>query len=161
MFHRQTSGTSDWSLPSPSRRDRDEYNQVSQARLVAYASHQKQRETLIFRSPQISSRIDFDGVQPELALHLLDAHFNRQHYTYLISYRPAIIDSLINNGPYCNKILLNAIYLSSSIYSDRPELRANPNDPQSAGEHYYQRLRYLLVDHLDKPSIPTARHVTL
>lgn len=157
MFHRQSPGSNEMTSPRfTSGTEREKQNQISQARLVAYASEQKQRELILLRNPSMNQNLDFDGVDPELALHMIDTHFNRQHYTFMISYRPAIMDSLANGGRYCNKILLNAIYLSSSVYSDRVELRSNPSDPYSAGEQFYRRLRSLFPEHIDTPSIPTA-----
>lgn len=109
----------------------------------------------MFRNPR--DLMDLDGVDPELAKHLLDLHFNRQHYAYLISYRPAIMDSLASGGgPFANKLLLNAIFYSTSLYSDRLCLRADRDDPQTVGRRFYDRFRELLVDELDKPSIPSA-----
>jgi hypothetical protein len=29
-----------------------------------------------------------DGVAPDLAMHLLGLHWNRQHYGFMVSYRP-------------------------------------------------------------------------
>lgn len=128
---------------------------ASKARLISNAALQRQREARMFRQPK--DLMDLDGNDPELAKHLLDLHFNRQHYAYLISYRPAIMDSLANGGgPFANKLLLNSIFYSTSLYSDRLSLRADPDDPQSVGKRFYDRFRELLVDELDKPSIPSA-----
>ena len=128
---------------------------AARARLVSNASVQRQKEARLFRQPV--DLLELDGCDPELARHLIALHFNRQHFAYLISYRPAIMDSLASGGgPWCNKLLLNALYYSSSLYSDRPCVLANPNDPQSAGAYFYDRFRQLLVYELDKPSIPTA-----
>ncbi|KAF5501228.1 Nitrogen assimilation transcription factor nit-4 [Colletotrichum siamense] len=66
------------------------------------------------------------------------------------------MDSLVRNGPYSNKLLLNAIYLQSSLYSDRTCLRLNSADPQSRGMAYYNRFKVLLADYVDKPTIPTV-----
>ncbi|KAF5554191.1 hypothetical protein FNAPI_6526 [Fusarium napiforme] len=133
----------------------DDAISASKARLISNAALQRQREARMFRNPR--DLMDLDGVDPELAKHLLDLHFNRQHYAYLISYRPAIMDSLASGGgPFANKLLLNAIFYSTSLYSDRPSLRADPDDPQSVGRRFYDRFRELLVDELDKPSIPSA-----
>ncbi|KAF7563936.1 hypothetical protein G7046_g221 [Stylonectria norvegica] len=127
----------------------------SKARLISNAALQRQREARMFRQPQ--DLMDLDGCDPEMAKHLLDLHFNRQHYAYLISYRPAIMDSLASGGgPFANKLLLNSIFYSTSLYSDRLSLRADPDDPQSVGKRFYDRFRELLVDELDKPSIPSA-----
>lgn len=128
---------------------------ASKARLISNAALQRQREPSMFRQP--SNVVDLDGCDPELARHLLDLHFNRQHYAYLISYRPAIMGSLANGGgPWVNKLLLNAIYYSSTLYSDRQCLRSNPEDPNSIGTRFYRRFRQLLADEIDKPSIPSA-----
>lgn len=145
--------------PPLSDSERDRSNEASRARLVAFASQQHQREEFLRQNPSSLAQIDFDGVEPDLALHLIDAHFNRQHFTFMITYRHAIMDSLINNGPYCNKILLNAIYLSSSIYSGRAELRPDPD--QATGHRFLSRLRSLLAEYIDKPSIPTAAGLLL
>ncbi|CEL06441.1 hypothetical protein ASPCAL09618 [Aspergillus calidoustus] len=127
----------------------------SKARLVSNAALQRQRESRLYRQP--TNLVDFDGCEPDLARHLLDLHFNRQHYAYMISYRPAIMESLVNGGgPWVNKLLLNAIYYSSTLYSDRQGLRSDVNDPNSMSARFYQRFRQLLPDELDKPSIPTA-----
>lgn len=128
---------------------------ASKARLISNAALQKQREARLFSQPR--NLMDLDGCDPELARHLIQLHFNRQHYAYLVSYRPAIMDSLASgDGRWCNKLLLNAIFYSCAIYSDRECLRSDPADPQSVGKHFYDRIRQLLVDEIDKPSIPSA-----
>ncbi|KAH7030579.1 fungal-specific transcription factor domain-containing protein [Microdochium trichocladiopsis] len=105
--------------------------------------------------------MDLDGVDIELARHLIDLHWNRQHYAYLLTYRPAVMQSLADGGRWCNKLLLNAMYYTSSLYSDRECLRSTPQDTQSAGDRFYQRFRELLVDEIVRPSIPTTAALLL
>jgi hypothetical protein len=143
------------SILNPTSRAQHKKNISTKARLVSNAALQRQRESRLYRQP--TNLVDFDGCEPDLARHLLDLHFNRQHYAYMISYRPAIMESLVNGGgPWVNKLLLNAIYYSSTLYSDRQGLRSDVNDPNSMSARFYQRFRQLLPDELDKPSIPTA-----
>jgi len=132
--------------------------QVIKDQLFSNAALQHQRELAISSGlgRGLGVQIDFDGVQPEMAIHLLDLHWNRTHFGFLLTYRPSIIDSLTNNGPYVNKLLLNAIYFSSSLYSCRSALRADSKDPQSAGQQFYARFKRLLVDEIDRPSLPTV-----
>lgn len=132
---------------------------ASKARLISYAVIQRQSESFMYANP--SSTIDFDGVEPELARHLLDLHWNRQHYAYLLTYRPAVMDSLANGGPWCNKLLLNGMYYTSCLYSDRESLRKTPEDTQSAGDRFYHRFRSLLVDEIMRPSLPSAAALLL
>lgn len=106
--------------------------------------------------------MDLDGCEPGLAKHLLDLHFNRQHYAYLVTYRPALMDSLLNGGgPWVNKLLLNAMFYSGTLYSDRRCLRSIPGDSQSGGSHFYTRFRQLLVDEIHKPSTTSAAALLL
>lgn len=131
----------------------------SKARLISNAILQKQRENLLFRHPQQS--VDLDGCEPDLAQHLLNLHFNRHHCSAVITYRPAIMDSIATGGPWVNKLLLNAIYFNSSLYSDRPGLRSANNDPGSVGSRFYDRFSSLLVEAMSKPDIPSATALLL
>lgn len=134
-------------------------NAESKARLMSYAAIQRQRESLHYRNPPPT--MDLDGVDNELARHLLDLHWNRQHYAYLLTYRPAVMDSLASGGRWCNKLLLNAMYYTSCLYSDRECLRTTPSDTQSAGDRFYHRFRTLLADEIVNPSIPSAAALLL
>lgn len=128
---------------------------ASKARLISYAALQSQREAWVYNQPQIT--IDLDGCDVDLAKHLIELHFSMQHYVYLISYRPAIMDSLASGGgPWVNKLLLNAIYYSSSLYSNRPCLQQDPSDHQSIGSRFYARFCQLLGGEIAQPSIPSA-----
>jgi hypothetical protein len=125
----------------------------SRARLISNAALQKQRESRLFRSP--SETMDLDGCAPKLAEHLLGLHFNRHHYAYVLTYRPAFMDSLgRGGGPFMNKLLLNAIYYSSTMFSDWAE--QDESHVQNDGEHFYTRFKALLVDEIDRPSTATA-----
>lgn len=146
-------------LPGAQKPDQQLRNAEAKARLMSYAAIQRQREGLHYRSPPAT--MDLDGVDVELARHLLDLHWNRQHYAYLLTYRPAVMDSLASGGRWCNKLLLNAMYYTSCLYSDRECLRTTPSDTQSAGDRFYHRFRTLLVDEIVNPSIPSAAGLLL
>lgn len=146
-------------LPASQKPDQQLRNAEAKARLMSYAAIQRQREGLHYRSPP--AMMDLDGVDVELARHLLDLHWNRQHYAYLLTYRPAVMDSLASGGRWCNKLLLNAMYYTSCLYSDRECLRTTPTDTQSAGDRFYHRFRTLLVDEIVNPSIPSAAALLL
>lgn len=120
--------------------------------LIANATLQRQQEYRLRQLP------DIDGVPTELAMHLLDLHWNRQHHSFLLTYRPAFTRDLLNGGPYCSKFLLNAVFACSSKFSQRIEVRGDPNDPDSAGKRFFDRCDDLLAREnlLDFSSIPTA-----
>lgn len=102
-------------------------------------------------------KLDFDGVDPELGMHLLSLHWNRQHHSFLITYRPAFMRDMATNGPYFSKLLLNAIYFGASKFSTRPEVRQDPNDVRTAGWTFRMRVKELLGSALDRSEITTIQ----
>lgn len=121
------------------------------SQLIAQAALQLQREHGLRHLEYIR------GVPGELAMHLLDLHWNRQHHTFHLTYRPAFMRELVTGGPYCTDFLLNAVFACSSKFSHRPELRDDPGDPESAGRRFFRRCDELLAEQslLSFSSIPT------
>lgn len=101
---------------------------------------------------------NIDGVSIELATHLHDLHWNRQHHTLLLTYRPLYTRDLLSGGPYWSKFLSNAIFASVSKFSNRPEVRDDPSDPRTSGGRFLRRCDALLIEEspFDHSSIPTA-----
>lgn len=155
LLHDHASGDF-WSNPPSTADETDRgWKSAARDRLISLATLGRQKEVILCSNPSMTENIDFDGVPINMAMHLLDLHWSRLHLIYLQTYRPAIMDSLINNGPYISKLLLNAIYLQSSLYSDRQGLRMDAQDPQSTGMAFYRRFKSLVVDCIDQPSMPT------
>ncbi|KKP00381.1 fungal specific transcription factor [Trichoderma harzianum] len=121
--------------------------------LVAEAAKQRQLEELNFRA----GKLDFDTVNPDLGMHLLSLHWNRQHHSFLITYRPAFMRDMACGGPYFSKLLLNAIYFGAAKFSPRLEVRKDSNDPRTAGWKFRQRVRELLGGSLDRSDITTIQ----
>ncbi|KAJ9608098.1 hypothetical protein H2200_007086 [Cladophialophora chaetospira] len=132
----------------------------SKARLISNAALQKQREITLFRQPQ--NLMDLNGCAPGLAKRLLDLHFRRHYYGSIITYRPAFMDSLgSGGGPWANKVLLNAIFYSSAMYSDWDDLQSDSSLTDSMSGHFYDRFKALLAAEIDRPSIPSAAALLL
>jgi hypothetical protein len=125
-------------------------------KLISNAALRKQEEFTLKNGPSVVRNIDFDSVPMDLAMHLLDLHWNREHLSYLLTYRPAIMDSLVRSGPYVNKLLLNSIYLQSSLYSDRGPWPLDSRNQNSKGLVFYGRFKFLLPNYLDRPTLPTV-----
>ncbi|KAJ5658366.1 uncharacterized protein N7484_002015 [Penicillium longicatenatum] len=121
--------------------------------LMGEAAYQRQLETLNMRQ----GKLDFDGVDPELGMHLLNLHWNRQHHSFLITYRPAFMRDMANGGPCFSKLLLNAIYFGASKFSNRPEVRRDPDDVRTAGWRFRLRVKELLGSALDRSEITTIQ----
>ena len=90
-------------------------------KLTANAALQLQEEQSLRQTPSLDY---IRGVPRELAMHLLDLHWNRQHHTFHLTYRPTFMRELLSGGEYCTDFLLNAVLACSSKYSERTELGA-------------------------------------
>lgn len=121
--------------------------------LIAEAAHQRHMESINFQA----GKLDFDGVDPDLGMHLLKLHWNRQHHSFLISYRPAFMRDMACGGPYFSKLLLNAIYFGAAKFSSRLEVRTDPADVRTAGLVFRKRVKELLGGALDKSEITTIQ----
>lgn len=62
-------------------RERQQHQQTSKAQLVANAAFQRQRESVLLRNPSLMQQVNFGPIDPGTAMHLLDLHFNRLHFT--------------------------------------------------------------------------------
>ena len=98
-----------------------------------------------------------DGVPVGLATHLLELHWNRQHHTFLLTYRPVIMRDILQGGRFASKFLLNAIFACASKFSRRTDVLDDPNDASSAGGRFFRRCDDLLARKglLLTPSLPT------
>jgi hypothetical protein len=112
--------------------------------LIAKAAVQRHLEHDLARLPTIR------GVPTNLALHLLNLHWARQHHTFLLTYRPAVMRDLQSGGMYCSDFMLYAIFACSSKFSQTPEVR-------DTGRRYFQQCDELLARDslLMKPHITT------
>ena len=142
-------------VPNVRRANQTIDDEIQEARLISNTALKRQQETNSLQ-PGLRHFIDFDGLDPAMATHLLDLYWNTCYLTWPFIYRPAIMDSLLHGGPYMNKLLLNALYFSSSLYSDRVGLWPGPGGSSTAGMQFYSRFCHLLIDEADRPSIATA-----
>lgn len=136
--------------PASARHNQYEREEIRQ-RLFAYSALQLQKEFTLLAQP----KLDLDGVDWQTATHLLDLHWNHQHLGFLLTYRPAIMDSLANGGPHCNKLLLNAIFYTSALQSNRPNMRDDPAKPDNFGSRRFRRFQELLGTEIQNSS-PTS-----
>jgi hypothetical protein len=119
------------------------------AELFAFSALERQKEYTYV----LEERYDLDGVTLDNASHLLDIHWNQLHYVHLLSYRPAVMSSLVTGGPYMNKLLLNAIYYSSSLNSDRTCFHDDAADRRTVGLRFLRRFKALLATEIENPTV--------
>lgn len=130
--------------------------EAAKCRLIANSALQREQERSFFEFPTLSSDVDLDGLSSPLARHLLDLYWSNCHLEWILSYRPSIMGSLLEDGLHFNRILLNALYFSGSWYSSQVELRSDAADRTSTGLRFYSRICHLLTEEDDTSSLSTA-----
>ncbi|KAH7157251.1 fungal-specific transcription factor domain-containing protein [Dactylonectria estremocensis] len=120
--------------------------------LLANAVISRQREHLLRDIPSL------DGVPIDLAIHLLEIHWNRQHHSFLLTYRPVIMRDILQEGRFSSKFLLNAIFACASKFSQRAEVVDDSGDLTTSGGRFFRRCDELMASDnlLLTPSLPTV-----
>ncbi|KAI9705225.1 MAG: hypothetical protein M1820_005372 [Bogoriella megaspora] len=109
--------------------------------LFATAAKQRQLEL----TNLASGKLDFDGVEFELGMHLLTVFWNRQHHSGSIVYRPLFMRDMAGRGPYFSKLLLNAIFFHALKSSPRYLGQCDVGDtPAISGWTYRKRIEAIL-----------------
>jgi hypothetical protein len=81
----------------------------------------------------------------DLIKHLLSLYFTWSHPLYLLFSEEVFFYALNNKKlKWCSPILVNACLALGCNYSDRPEARADPNDPATVGDHFFAEAKRLL-----------------
>lgn len=62
---------------------------------------------------------------------------------------------------YCSSLLVNAILALACHFSDRPEARADPDDPTSTGEHFFREAKRILAVEGEASSLTSVQALAL
>lgn len=89
--------------------------------------------------------------------HLLDLYFTWSHPFYLLFSEEVFYHGLRDRKlKYCTPLLMNAILAVGCVYSNRPEAKADQNDPSSRGAHFFAEAKRLLAAD-DRSSLTTVQ----
>ena len=93
--------------------------------------------------------------------HLVSLYFCWSHPYYVLFSKELFLHDMVKRrSKYCSPILVNAILALGCSMSDRPEARANPADPWTAGDHFFAEAKRLL-DSNESSSITTVQALAL
>jgi hypothetical protein len=92
----------------------------------------------------------------EISDHLLELFFTHVHPILPFIYKPTFFDQL-KDKDHLPHLLLNAIYSFAALFSDRLDIRTNPEDYTTAGEIYFDRAKALLDNDYDKARVSTIQ----
>ncbi|KAJ5162550.1 fungal-specific transcription factor domain-containing protein [Penicillium coprophilum] len=111
------------------------------------------------RGPQM---LDMDeDIPPELVDHLLDLYFQWEQPWNQVVDETLFRKSQGDNGRFFSTLLLNCILAIGSRYSERIDLRTDPNDPNTAGQLFLDSAEVMLHFDLRSPSIVTVQSLSV
>lgn len=98
-----------------------------------------------------------DSTPEELKEHLISLYFKwQQPWCQVVSER-LFRESEKNNGRYSSPLLLTCILAMGSRFTDRPDVRSDPGDPNTAGTAFIEKAEVLLHYDLKWPSLTTIQ----
>jgi hypothetical protein len=97
----------------------------------------------------------------EFISHLLNLYFCWSHPFYPIIHKQCFLnDYELGRTKHCSSLLVNVILAVACPLSDRPEARANPDDANTAGDHFFAEAKRLL-DEDEQSSLTTIQSLAL
>lgn len=98
---------------------------------------------------------------PEFIEHLLELYFTWIHpFHQLFSRDLFSTDFRQGQGGHCSALLANVIAAFACHYSDRLAARADPDDPKSAGDHFFTEAKRLL-ELQEQPSLTMVQALAI
>ena len=96
----------------------------------------------------------------ELVKHLLELYICWE-YPILASLNKEHFQQDFNSGSsrYCSPLLVNALLALGSRFSDRPEARADPNDPFTAGDAFFEEAKRLFWEQTDHQDLTAVQAI--
>lgn len=103
------------------------------------------------------------NVSQELQNHLLELYWRWQNPWLYMIHKESFMSDYRNGGrgKFCSPVLLYAIFALSSRYSDRVEVRSDPEDPHSAGNGFAEQAKILLQHECEAPTTTTVQAASL
>ncbi|KAH7007807.1 putative Zn(II)2Cys6 transcription factor [Macrophomina phaseolina] len=104
----------------------------------------------------------FEAHMPDaLKAELIDMYFTWEQPWFQVVNEELFREGERFHGRYTSPLLLNCVLCIGSRFSDKVELRTDPNDPNTAGELFLKRAEQLLQYELKWPSITTMQALCL
>ncbi|KAJ5310874.1 uncharacterized protein N7443_003335 [Penicillium atrosanguineum] len=101
------------------------------------------------------------SISDELEAYLIDLYFEWEQPWLQVVNETLFRESLACGGRYCSPLLLNCILALGSRYCDRLEVRADPNDSNTAGKYFIAKAEKLIQHDLRWPKITTIQSLAI
>ena len=93
--------------------------------------------------------------------HLMNLYFCWANPGFLMFSKELFLDDMAKcQSKYCSPLLVNALLAFACAYSDRPEAREDPCDPNTTGDHFFAEARQLLNEN-DSSQLTTVQALAI
>ncbi|KAI9323863.1 fungal-specific transcription factor domain-containing protein [Dichotomocladium elegans] len=105
----------------------------------------------------------FELPPKDLADHLLDLYFKHFYPLLPVMHKKSFLETYNDSSTSAEppRLLLNAIYALSSRISPDPRVRADPEQPDTAGDLFFERARVLLDNEWEDFTVMTVQSLIL
>lgn len=100
-------------------------------------------------------------VTKELETHLIDMYFQWEQPWCQVVNEKLFRQSLDSQGRFASPLLLSCILAAGSRFTDRLDVRADPDDPNTAGQMFIEKAEKLLYYELKWPSVTTIQSASI
>ncbi|KAK9238586.1 phosphoesterase family protein [Lipomyces kononenkoae] len=125
------------------------------------SAHTRTRDEFYNSNRFLQTIMEDDAVDEELVSHLLDLYFIWENPWFPVVNEALFRSSWAEGGRYFSPLLLYCILASGSRFSDRPEVRSDPDDSNTAGKLFVEKAEILLHYDLKWPSITTIQSLAI
>ncbi|KAF8856146.1 hypothetical protein BDZ45DRAFT_480930 [Acephala macrosclerotiorum] len=94
--------------------------------------------------------------------HLMALYFCWEYPTFASLSKEHFLDDFRAGNPrYCSSLLVNALLALGCRFSNQPNARTDPNDSNTAGDHFFTEATRLLESESDRHILPTVQALGL
>ena len=105
----------------------------------------------------INTDLDDIGFSRPIQEHLISLYFKWEQPWFAVVDEELFRQSMYRSGRYCSSLLHVAILAIGSRFSDRIDVRSDPDDPNTAGKFFLEQAKRRLHSEMERPSLTTIQ----
>ncbi|KAL4733168.1 fungal-specific transcription factor domain-containing protein [Aspergillus similis] len=101
------------------------------------------------------------GLSEHIQGHLIELYFTWEHPWFAVIDERLFRADMSSGGRYWSPLLHFSILALGSRFTDRVDVRSDPNDPNTAGKFFLEHAKYYLGKEMETPSLTTIQALVI